>query len=239
MFEIPPNEHVMIHVKLKNIFSQNKIDNYLEYTNLIIEKIKSFKPKSIVVPVFTYSFTKNRKFSLVKANSEVGRFSEEIRTQYSSKLRTLDPVFSALDILNYGFVDKKWNLEAFGEESIWKKWDDLNGLILNINLEKIVSTQFHFIEKSSNVPYRYDKNFEGQVFLSNNNFSNIEYKYLVGDTRINYDLNRDKILADMINNNIANEFLWRTTKVRWFRARDARKLLHSKISLDPLYMISK
>jgi aminoglycoside 3-N-acetyltransferase len=239
MLDIPENEHIMIHVKLSNIFELPKIHDYDKYVNLILENIRNLKPKSIVVPTFTYSYTKSGSFSLKRSNSEVGRFSEEIRKKSAPSLRTLDPVFSVIDVDNFGFVTNNWSKEAFGQESIWKKWDDLNGVILNINLQKIVSTQFHFIEKYCNVPYRFDKNFNGTVSKNDNISHSLSYKYYVRSLKLKSDFNRDKILADMIKSDIVTESIWNCTNVRWFRARDLRNLIQSKIALDPLYLINK
>ena len=75
----------MLHVKLKSIRNYYELP-YEKLTNDIISSLKKTKPKNIIVPAFTYSFTKKKCFDCLGSISEVGKFSETFRTKHSQGL---------------------------------------------------------------------------------------------------------------------------------------------------------
>lgn len=237
---LPQNEHILLHVRITNIYQNiNLVKNYWEACSLVLDWVHSFNPKSIVVPSFTYSFTKNSCFSINNTSSEVGRFSEEVRLNTSTKLRTNDPIFSVIDVDNYGWTDEAWNKEAFGCDSLWEKWDQENGVIVNIDLPKIVSTQLHYIEKISGVSYRFDKIFTGDVCNANGHISNINYKYFVRNLNSDFEWDRSKILHILNDKNINHSGVWNGLDIRWFRANDMRRALEPMMIDDHDQLMKK
>jgi aminoglycoside N3'-acetyltransferase len=231
-FDIPSNEHIMVHVRIVNFFKNFPVfKNYSLCSSYILDVIRKSEPKSIAVPTFTYSYTKNFNFSVNKSKSEVGRFSDEIRKLYPPKMRTLDPVFSIIDTENFGWVDSQWNDEAFGKKSIWESWDKFNGIILNIDLPEVTATQIHYIEKLSKVPYRSNKFFPGNVYSADNTLFKLNYAYFARN--YNYHLDREKRLSIMEENKIVFNSVWNGLPVRWFRAKDMRKLLQPILQSNP------
>ena len=55
------------------------------------------KNGTIIIPTFTYSFTRTRKFDVLKSKSEIGNFSENYRLIYPRN-RTSHPIFSCIII---------------------------------------------------------------------------------------------------------------------------------------------
>ena len=53
---LPNNEHIFVHAKIKNL-SKNFSD-YKKTSLNLIDMISKTKPKSVIIPTFTYSFTK-------------------------------------------------------------------------------------------------------------------------------------------------------------------------------------
>ena len=237
--DIPKREHVMIHARLVNLLNKSpKLLDYKSASICILDAVRKLNPKSIVVPSFTYSFTDNLNFSINKSKTEVGRFSEEVRLQCSSKLRTLDPIFSVIDVENYGWTGSQWNAEAFGLQSIWESWDKYNGIILNIDLPEIISTQIHYIEKISQVPYRFNKTFIGNVSDFDDNTFKLQYNYFVRDLSHKFHWNRTKIISVLEDNNVVFNSTWNDIPIRWFRAKDLRKVLQPIMMSDPYYLLS-
>jgi len=229
----------MIHARLINLLNNNpKLLNYTNTSICVLDAIGKSNPRSIVVPSFTYSFATNLNFSIGGSKSEVGRFSEEVRLQCAPELRTLDPIFSVIDVDNFGWVDDKWNTDAFGVRSIWENWDKCNGIVLNIDLPEIVSTQIHYIEKISQAPYRFNKVFIGKVHDSENNKSKVKYNYFVRDLRQNFSWNRDKIYSLLKDNNLVFSSIWNGVPVCWFRANDLKKVLQPIMVSNPYYFLS-
>ena len=104
---IPANCIIVLHIRLKDLEiklelnKKNRTILYQELSSSIISLIKNlFCPKTIIIPTFTYCFTKTGIYNRLETISEVGRFGEEIRLMYKEN-RTCDPIFSVIDIDNY------------------------------------------------------------------------------------------------------------------------------------------
>lgn len=225
---IPKHNHVVLHVKLKELNKETK--NYKKLSKLLISYFKN-NFKTILIPVFTYSFCKTKKINLKTHRSETGRFSEEVRKIYKNQ-RTLDPIFSFIKIGSGFKLRRSINNTAFDRNSVFKKIYDKNFLIINIGLKQIVSTQFHKIEFDKKVPYRYNKIFKGEV-----NGKNISYKYFVRDRK--YSLDRKKILSDLLKNKIVKQIKIGKLYIRYFKTKDFSKFLKKKISKNKYYLVKK
>lgn len=117
---------------------------------------------TLIVPTFTYSFCKNEIFDPDLSQSTCGRWSEYVRTQPAAR-RSLDPLFSVAAIGKKSReITENIPNECFGEGSFWERFHLANGVICNLNVWAI-STFIHYIEKKINVPYRYDKLFQGKI----------------------------------------------------------------------------
>lgn len=231
------NEHVILHVNLKAI--KKKGTTYSETALSLIKLVQNQQPASIIIPTFTYSFTKTHLFNLFDTPSEVGKFSEEIRLFHDKEFRTRDPIFSVIDILNFGFQTSEWNEDAFGKNSIWQFWNDKNGIIINIGLDTIVSTQIHYIEKQSKVPYRENILIQGTAVdtvakSKTTEFeSDINYQYFARNLDINAKWDRPKILSVLKRHNTVKEYDWNNSNLRCFRAKNIRNILQPIMEKEP------
>ncbi|NLC72725.1 MAG: hypothetical protein GX684_03005 [Ruminococcaceae bacterium] len=167
---IPKKRIIFLHVKLRN-FKKRVNASYEILSKAIITVFEDlFNPKTILVPTFTYSFTKSGIYHRAFSKSEVGRFSEEKFAPY----RTRNPIFSVVDVHNYlsNFENEINFNTAFDENSLFHFLDEEDCIIVNFGLEKLISTQLHYVERQMNVSYRYDKIFEGVVYHDEFNCEN-------------------------------------------------------------------
>lgn len=231
---IPSNENIFFHCKLRDLKSKN---NYEKTSILLIKLLKKKNLKSLIVPTYTYSFTKSLVFNRNFSPSEVGRFSEEVRLFCKSSQRSLDPIFSFVDVLNSGFVNNKISNTSFSKSSIFHKWHLINGIIVNFGLDEIFSTQFHYIEKELGVDYRSIKKFKGIVVL-NNKKRQIVYNFFCRKNIEKNFFNRKKIEKDMLKENILNQCFIENIKVSWFRSADLYNFLDKKIKNNLNYLIT-
>ncbi|MDG5801027.1 AAC(3) family N-acetyltransferase [Marinilabiliaceae bacterium ANBcel2] len=193
---LPLNRILFLHVKLKGIDDDIC---YAERTKLIIKYIEElYKPKTILIPTFTYSFTKTGIFNRATSSCEVGRFGEEARMAYSSRHRTINPVFSVIDTNQYFSSYNIDETTAFGQNSLFDLLNDIGHVIVNINLERILFTFLHYIEEQKEVFYRYNKTFKGKVSCDGKNYRFIKYNYFVRDleldTRRRYNKTKNFLL---------------------------------------------
>lgn len=233
---IPTGEHILIHARIKGVA------NYLEETDYgvvaarLLDCLRATNAKSVVVPTFTYDFTKSLQFSASETPSEVGRFSEEVRKLCPVALRTLDPVFSVIDVDDHGWT-KQLNLDAFGDDSLWRRWQEQDALIVNLDLPHIVATQFHFIEKLADVPYRYDKVFSGQITDADGKTMAADYNYYVRNLEGPSTWNRVLLEQEIDKANKLNEFEWCGIRGTWFRAKEVEEILLPIMRRDPEYLL--
>src|SRR5690554_999966 len=93
---LPMNENLFMHVKLKGIPGEL---GYAEMSKVLLEEIVSqYAPKTVLIPTYTYSYAKTGIYDRVNTPSEVGRFSEEIRRMFDAEYRTMNPIFSFIDV---------------------------------------------------------------------------------------------------------------------------------------------
>lgn len=231
---IPDNENIFFHCKLKSVCIDK---DYKNFSFTLLNLLKKKKPKSLIIPTYTYSFTKSSIFDRNSSQSEVGRFSEEIRLILSSKQRSLDPIFSCVDVLESGFVDNNIMQSSFDKNSIFYKWNKLNGIVVNFGLDDLFTTQFHFVERELQVNYREIKKFKGTIIL-NNSQQKIEYDFFCRKNMDNTFFNRKKLFKDMKKDNILMQKKFSNLNVMWFRSNDLFNFLYKKIKKDPNYLIS-
>lgn len=116
---------------------------------------------TIVCPSFTYSFCHNEIFDPKATATKCGMLPEYMRRE-PDVVRSLDPNFS---IVAWGkdalmFTEVRTH-ESFGEGSFWERLlDTPQSRILCMNFD-CGSTFVHYVEKKANVPYRYNKAFNG------------------------------------------------------------------------------
>ncbi|HEU0117285.1 MAG TPA: AAC(3) family N-acetyltransferase [Alphaproteobacteria bacterium] len=118
---------------------------------------------SLVMPTFTYSFTKNEDFDVANSPSTVGLITEHFRQQ-PNVLRSHDPNFSVAVRGKYAreFAGATSD-NSFGPGSAFDLLMQHDGWIgcLGCAFERI--TFVHYVEQSIGVDYRYFKNFSGNI----------------------------------------------------------------------------
>lgn len=120
---------------------------------------------TLVVPTFTYSFGSDKQnpvFDVAGTPSVCGMFSEYIRLRPDA-VRSRDPMFSVSAAgPNAEKLTENIDAECFGEQSFWRRFLDLDGLILNLNFDA-GSTFIHFVERRLGVRYRVNREFSGAI----------------------------------------------------------------------------
>lgn len=119
---------------------------------------------TLVVPTFSYSFCHGEVYNPATTKSGCGLFTEYIYKQ-DGVIRSLDPNFSVAAIGKYAdyFTEKPTN-ESFCYGSFWTRLMEKKGKIVCMNMD-CGSTFVHYIEKQNEVPYRYNKAFNGCIEL--------------------------------------------------------------------------
>lgn len=117
---------------------------------------------TVVVPSFTYSFPRRQTFELSLEAPEMGLFAEWIRQRPEAR-RSLDPSYSVAAIGDKAdLLTEDAPQNSFSKAGFFGRFAHENGLILNLNFDA-GSTFLHYLEREMDVPYRFDKTFEGVI----------------------------------------------------------------------------
>jgi aminoglycoside 3-N-acetyltransferase len=155
---------------------------------------------TLVIPTFSYSFTKGEPFDVRHTPSAVGMVSERFRTRPGVH-RTADPIFS---FASRGSLARELCAlpvkECFGAESAFAALHRWNAHIIDLGCSMNGGGTFvHYVETTYGVDYRYRKTFSGTVVLLSGEAHQCSVVYNVRDLtrRSDADLGRlQKRLAD-------------------------------------------
>jgi aminoglycoside 3-N-acetyltransferase len=152
---------------------------------------------TIVVPTFSFSFSQSKRYDPKKTTSEgMGAFSEYVRQRPEAR-RTLHPMQS---IAALGYYAKDLAVRdtpsAFDPGSAFERMLELNFKLLLLGAEPRATSMFHYCEQRAKVPYRYWKEFPGEIHTTNG-WENRTYRMFVRDLEIKPELTIDPVVEYM------------------------------------------
>jgi len=137
---------------------------------------------TLLMPAFSYSFTKQQPFDISNTPSAVGMVTERFRTQPGVR-RTADPIFSFA--CRGPLAEELCALpvkECFGAESVFAALHRRNAHIVDLGCSMSHGGTFvHYVETAYGVNYRYQKIFSGQVISPDGRTSECSVVYNVRD----------------------------------------------------------
>ena len=235
---IPDDCLLVLHVKLKAMKSKTNKD-YKTLTKEVLKfLIEEYNPRAILVPTFTYSFIKSGVFHLLYSKSETGRFSEETRANFT-KFRTKNPLFSFADINGYFRNINLDNTKAFGRNTIFAYLDDKRTVNINIGLDRFICSQLHHIEKLHDVSYRFNRKFEGYMYLDKKIHRKIEFNYFMRDLEEYPKWDRKRIKEKLLSENKLCKKIYHDIEVNWINSRDLKGVISEKLQKDDDWLLNK
>ena len=122
----------------------------------------------LMMPTYTYSFTKNEPFDVDGTPSTVGMLTEYFRRRPGVR-RTAEPIFSSAV---RGALPPAWehlfearDVTCFGEDSIFACLYELDAKLVLFGVSFEFCTYVYLVEQRLEVPYRYLKDFSGEIVL--------------------------------------------------------------------------
>ena len=218
--------------KLKDTNDSSKY--YESFKNAIFEIIGS--EGTLVVPTFTYSFMNNEIFDREKSSTVCGMFSEMVRKDPES-IRSIDPNFSvsAIGMDSNFFTDNLPN-HSFNSNSFWDRLLQKNGKICNFNFDS-GSTFFHFVEKTLNVSYRYNKKFSGKISTNQKIQDTTWFHFVFDHERKNHWPNFVKFSKKAKNLGLVKIANLGKGQITCISARDIFDLIKNELKNDPAFLI--
>ena len=189
---------------------------------------------TLTVPTFTYSFSNGKSFDPDQTPSDCGIFTEMFRRLPDCR-RSEDPNISIAAIGKQAkYLTQKVPENAYGQDCFWERFYEQDGKICNINFDA-GSTFVHWVERQMEVPYRFDKSFQG-IFFKNGRQeirrSTIWVRYLCAGTEAAFNT-FDKLAR------YNNMYLVRPAGRGFFgmiTARDTRELIQNTLPCRPWFL---
>jgi aminoglycoside N3'-acetyltransferase len=139
---------------------------------------------TLVVPAFNFDFAHGEPYDPQTTPSQnMGVFSEYVRQQPGA-LRTSHPMQSLAMMGAYASdLASRDTLSAFDPESAFERMLELDFKILLLGCDIQAISLYHYCEQRANVPYRYWKDFQGQVHFQDG-WQTRTYRMFVRDLQI-------------------------------------------------------
>lgn len=236
--KVPRDSDVLIHgnaaISIQGEYRDNKFAMQ-EFKNRLIEY---FQPNgTLLIPTFSYSFTKKLKFNRELTPSEIGKFSENFRTD-SRFRRTNDPIFS------FAIFGKNWEnylsadtSDCFGEKSVLGQLFLANGYLVFLGCSFNSATFVHFVEQKLQVPYRYFKSFEGVI--ENSYTQKHSIRYYVRNRHIRSTTNLSNVYKEGLRQGLLTEALYGRLPVIAIKTQDFFEVAKKLLDVNPYALIEE
>lgn len=193
---------------------------------------------TIVVPTFSFSFGKKRKFDPLTTPSEkMGVFTELIRN-LPGATRTLHPMQSLAFIgKNAQELSARDTASAFDPGSAIEEMYLRNYKILLLGADIRAVSVIHYSETRANVPYRYWKEFPGEIRIDGE-WQHRTYKMFVRDLKIDPQLGINQIQVVLQRRGQWNSVDLNYGKIVCCRMQDFVKVADEMLARDPWIFVS-
>lgn len=195
---------------------------------------------TLVIPTFSYSFTKREVFDVLKTPSAVGMVSEHFRSR-PGVLRSADPIFSfackgplARQLCE---IPVK---ECFGPESVFAALHRFNADIVDLGCSLSRGGTFvHYAETIHGVDYRYKKEFSGTVILPNRETRECSVVYNVRDLTRKADADLRRLQKRLIDDEKLRSADVGRSRILAIAANDFFDTAWKMLDEDPVSLIAE
>ena len=221
---------ILLHPNLNLPRELAATDTWKAAAELLAE---SLEPYHVAVPAYTYSFCHGRPFDVKLSPAEdVGMFPEWYRTQSGNK-RTQHGIFS-----HAGTGLPNVDNDAFGPGSYFGWLHRRNGTVLNVGCTMRQGGTFvHYIEQSTNVDYRYRKDFTGLVIDEQRNQSIQTYGSYVRDLDRGVETVLQPMEQRLLDTGRLNAVDIAGYRIMAGRAKDIYDGVREALDEDPYYLV--
>ena len=168
-----------------------------QYLDALYESLLSLNVGTLIFPSFTYSFCNNENYDVRNSKTSMGALIEHIRKKEGVR-RSLDPLLSMIAIgKQENIVEGNVGNHSLGKDSVFNRLHNCgNAKFLFFGAD---FTYVHYVEKMLDVPYRFDKAFNGKIIdYSGNEYDDIHYIHTqCGGVKLkNYQQMKKELIAE-------------------------------------------
>ena len=195
--KIKNGDTILVHSDILS-FGKPKFDNFNLFLSVLSKIFIDLvgDKGNVIMPTFSFSFTKNEDYNIQNSPSSVGALTNYFR-QIKGAIRTRDPIHS---VAIKGLNSREFSIignDCFGVNSIYGLLHSIDAKIMTFGTKFADNCFFHYIEQSLNVPYRFNKKFSG--FLHDfNRKEKITFNYFVRDLKKNIKSDVSRFNNDLL-----------------------------------------
>ena len=180
---VSPSDWVILHADAGVAAQIRCVESSKRLSHLQKNLIDYMAVGTLLVPAFSYSFTKGESFDVRNTPSAVGQFSESFRSLPGVK-RTRHPIFSVATIgVGADEVMSASLDDCFGPGTVFDLLNQHNAKIVCLGCDFNRITFVHYVEQQYCVSYRYPKFFSGMV-IDQEQQTPLTTRYLVRDLEL-------------------------------------------------------
>jgi aminoglycoside 3-N-acetyltransferase len=145
---------------------------------------------TLVVPTFTFGFAHGQVYDQLQTPSDqMGAFAEYVRVRPEAR-RSPHPIHSVAVVGRYAEALAAIDTSgAFDAGSVFERMVELDFKLLLLGADVYYTTMIHYCERLANVPYRYWKDFTGEVRLEGQPAQVRTYRMFARDLDLDPDVN--------------------------------------------------
>ena len=197
---------------------------------------------TILMPAFTFSFGEKRVWDARTTKSEMGALTEYFR-KLPETTRTLHPLhsFSVTGPRSAEFLACE-DLSSFGPTSPFELLYQMNAVNIGLGTELEGGATFlHYGEEIVHVPYRYFKDFPGEVISEDGVLSDKTYKMFVREIGEDYEYDNywEHVWQDFLDDGLATCEKIHGAKVFKFDIKPALDRFVERLEKNPFYCAEK
>ena len=219
-----------------------KKNTMLETLNSLFIMVEE-KGGNLLLPSYSYSYTKNEVYSIKDSCSDLGRVSDYLR-MHNPQRRTSDAIFSYLffgEKLSRDFFLPK-SYESFGQSSLMADVFNSDGYLMSVGDKLHYCTEVHFLEKMLNMSYRINKDFQGQILTLDGEKHDQTITYYCRDidfsNKHNSIVSFERLFADMKKEQLIEEFVIDdSVEINAVKFQQVLAFLKTKLPHDPFYLM--
>lgn len=214
-------------------------ESRIENSQLLLSNLNSpLSNSTVAVPTFNFAFARGEPYDPLSTPSKgMGAFSEHVR-QLPGARRTAHPMQSLAIIGRYtGDLAERDTPSAFDPGSAFERLLELDFKLLLLGADVQAVSMVHYSEQRARVPYRYWKDFTGQV-KTPGGWLTRTYRMFVRDLEINPQLD-----LRPIQTSLQQRGQWRSVPVNYgqmasCRLRDFVAAADDLLAEDPWALVS-
>jgi aminoglycoside 3-N-acetyltransferase len=190
---VRPGDGLLVHSAVQYLGRpQGGVGMYLDAIQAVIGP-----EGTVVVPTFNFGFANGERYDPDETPSQgMGAFSEYVRRHPKAR-RTSHPMQSIAVLGRYAAdLAGRDTLSAFDPGSAFERMLELDFKLLLLGADSKATSMFHYCEQRLNVPYRYWKDFTGDV-RTPDGWQTRTYRMFARDMDLNPQLTLDPVVADM------------------------------------------